>query len=161
MISDCHESKVNSGPSPLSAKKKKSDTRSNRSSARCYAPAEVNNQLRIILSRSGSHSKYPLATTRYSHVHPFRALPLHRRHARPTLHRRRALNGRHSARHRLWLRRPARTHGPLHRSFRRIHRQRPQTSPRGAKQVPHKRRRATRQTLPPLNGFCIFKERRS
>ena len=38
LISDCHESKVNNGPSPLSARKKLI-LAPNRSSAGCYAPA--------------------------------------------------------------------------------------------------------------------------
>ena len=39
LISDCHESKVNNGPSPLSAQKNY-DTSLNLSSAGCYASAK-------------------------------------------------------------------------------------------------------------------------
>ena len=148
---------MNNGPSHLSARKIVI-LAPNRSSAGCYAPTRGKQSATNHLEQNWKSLKNnPLVTTHYNHVYPLRALPLHQRHARPTVHRRRALNGRHSARHRLRLRRPARTHVTLHRSIRRIHRQRTQTSPRGAKQVPHKRRRATRQTLPPLTHFVYIR----
>lgn len=129
-----------------------SDISSKRSSARCYALAKSKQSATYVLHYhlplfDPQHQKPPkhlLAATHLYDVYSLRTIPLHERHACPTLDCRRAFNGRQPTRHHLRLRRPARAYGTLHRSIRRLHRQRPQTGPGGTKPVPHQCRRATR-----------------